>query len=451
MINDYIIDYSLVNEFDIEALKKGLCLPLFDEGLYRYVAFSSLSDDTILESDLMLVKKIDSSKEEILFYLSDFETRLNLYLLVKQCYINNEVNQIYMNRFVELLLGFALQKRSSDIHIETTKDGLVVRFRIDGKLKQFFKFDKRLYLMLSSVIKLKCALDITQKRKPLDGRFSLILDEKNIDFRISTMPTLCGESIVLRVLEAVNDKYSLTQLGFNQAQLTTIENTLFQSHGLVLITGPTGSGKTTTLYSMLKSMDAQSKKIVTIEDPIEYELKNIQQIAVNQELEVSFEVLLKNILRQDPDVIMIGEIRDKVSLQIALQASLTGHLVLSTLHTNDSIETLSRLFDLEAKHYIVAATLKTIIAQRLVLKKCDCIEGCSDCNYTKFNGRVSLSEIFSVNSDIASMINKQRSTKEIFDYVKANGFISIYEDAQNKIKKGITTKEEVYSVLGLKI
>ncbi len=449
MLNDYILDYNLMAQYDIQYLKDANILPLFDDKLYRYVGICSQSDESLLSAESLLIKKIYVTKEEILFYLSDFEIRLKLYGLAKECYSNQINSQESMNNFIRVLLEHALQKRSSDVHIETTKDALVIRFRIDGRLKQFFKFELKLYLMLSSVIKLKCNLDITQKRKPLDGRFSLILSEKNIDFRVSTMPTMCGESIVLRLLESIKDKQSLSQLGFSKEQLTTIDNTLRQNNGLVLVTGPTGSGKTTTLYGMLKSMDANSKKIVTIEDPIEYELKNIQQIAVNQDLDVSFELILKNILRQDPDVIMIGEIRDKVSLKIALQAALTGHLVLSTLHTNDSIETLSRLFDLEAKPFIVASTLKTIISQRLVMRKCVCETGCEMCNYTAFDGRVSLSEIFSVDSEISSMISKQSSSNEILEYIKSKGFVSIYDDAKNKIKENITVAEEVYRVLGV--
>lgn len=447
MLSDIVIDYDFIGTYDFDLLGECCVLPLVNDGVYKSFAICKESNMSFFDNEI-LVKRYDSSKEEIRFYLSELQWRQTLYKLYKNSLAAQEFNTNVLYSFIEGLLGFAIYKRSSDIHIETTKRAVSIRFRIDGKLKQFFLFDVKLYALLSSVLKLKASLDITEKRRPLDGRFSLELEGENVDFRLSSMPTIHGESIVLRVLKQEMNDSALGHLGFNLSELNKINRALNQANGLVLVTGPTGSGKTTTLYAMLKALDSKTKKIITIEDPIEYELKNIQQIAVNKELGLSFNSVLKNILRQDPDVIMIGEIRDKESLQLALQASLTGHLVLSTLHTNSSVETLGRLLDMQAQPYILASTLKTIIAQRLILKRCQCKDGCSMCNYTLYNGRTTIHEILEVNSKISSMISQQVSSNEINKYLKESDFISLSHIANKKIAQGITSKEEVFRVLG---
>lgn len=447
MLNSIFIDYNFLLTYDEEELKKCNVLPLSSDGMYKHFAICKESDLSFFDKEV-LVKRIDSTKEEILFYLGDLKRRKSIYQLYLLSLNSQEFNSNILYSFLEELLEFALYKRSSDIHIETTKKALSIRFRIDGNLKQFFLFDIKLYALLSSVLKLKASLDITEKRRPLDGRFCFELLSESVDFRFSSMPTIHGESIVLRVLKQEMNNSSLGHLGFNLSELNKINRSLKNSNGLVLVTGPTGSGKTTTLYAMLKALDSKTKKIITIEDPIEYELENIQQIAVNNELGLSFNAVLKNILRQDPDVIMIGEIRDKESLQIALQSSLTGHLVLSTLHTNSSVDTLGRLFDLEAQPYILASTLKTIIAQRLVLKSCECKEGCSLCNYTLYNGRTTIHEILEVNSTLSSMISQRTPAKEVLDTMKNLGFVSLFENANKKVAQGITTQEEIFRVLG---
>jgi general secretion pathway protein E len=260
------------------------------------------------------------------------------------------------------------------------------------------------------------------------------------------MPIITGESIVLRILDNGVNKKDLNNIGFDEKVLGKVKKSITKSNGLILVTGPTGSGKTTTLYSILNELNDNSKKIMTIEDPVEYQIKGIQQISINNEIGLKFNDVLKNILRQDPDIIMIGEIRDEESLSIAIQASLTGHLVLSTLHTNDSVSTISRLIDLNAKPYLVASTLKAVIAQRLVLKLC-CEDGCSKCNYTKFDGRVSLFEFLEFDENISSMVSKSFDKSEILKYALNNGFKTLNEDAKEKIEKRLTTLEEVNKVL----
>lgn len=447
-LKNHIIHYSLFSQYDIELLKQYLIVPIKSYEFYTLFAICNASQKEYLNS-FGVTKTLEVEKNEILFFLSDLTIRQNLYDLYEKTIFNEIHNQDHINEFIKALLHFAIVKKSSDIHFETSQDGFVIRFRIDGSMKTFFKFEKRLYSIVGSVIKLLCSLDITQKRKPLDGRFSLDIESKKVDFRVSTMPTLNGESIVLRVLEPFDEHKQLDSLGFNKEQLHLLKHAMIKTHGLILITGPTGSGKTTTLYSILKALNQEEKKIITVEDPVEYQLHDIQQIAVNHALGLTYTTILKNILRQDPDIIMIGEIRDKESLDIALQASMTGHLVLATLHTNNCIQTLNRLMDLDAKPYVIASTLKMIISQRLVLKTCSCEMGCDKCNYTLFNGRLSLCEVLNVDEDIESMISKKQSNQDILNAAYTKGFKSLLEDGKSKAHENLTTYEEVYKAVGL--
>jgi len=447
LLDDYVLDYSLLNSYDKNILENRLVLVLKKDSYFTKIAFSKESREyeSIFCND-EIIKKIEISKNEILFCLSDFEIRLKLFELSKIAI--NGAEDLEIDSFLDILISYSIEKNASDIHIETEENALIIRLRIDGVLKTFFSFDIKFHLILSSIIKLISKLDITQKREPQNGRFEKIINQNRVDFRVSTMPTIKGESIVLRVLDTCNTKKDLKELGFDKFNLKKINDSIKKSNGLILVTGPTGSGKTTTLYSILNELNDNSKKIITIEDPIEYQIKGIQQVAVNSDIGLKFSDVLKNILRQDPDVIMIGEIRDKESLSIAIQASLTGHLVFSTLHTNDSISTLNRLFDLNAKPYLIASTLRAVIAQRLVLKLCSyCKDGCINCNFTRFKGRLSIFEILQIDEKIASLIAKKESGKEILNIAKVNGFKTILEDADEKIKLNLTTLDEVYKVI----
>ena len=445
-LNEIIIDYDLIKKFDVSLLHEHGCIPVQQDEFYTYFYIHKTLDTHKLFN--VISKNTLCDYTQIAFFLNDLQWRMQLYELYKKAIDTNNDNQNSINHFLDLLLMFALEKRSSDIHFESAHEQFIIRFRIDGMLKVFFVFDHTLYPMLSSVIKLRCKLDMTQLRKPLNGRFSLLIHKKRVDFRVSTMPTILGESIVLRVLEDEFEYQNLPMLGLSDNQYDKVLEGIQQTQGLILVTGPTGSGKTTTLYSILHQLNMEEKKIITIEDPIEYQLEGIQQIAVNEAFGLSFSAILKDILRQDPDVIMVGEIRDTASLQIALQAALTGHLVLTTLHTNDAISSLFRLFDLQAKPYMVANTLKMIISQRLVLKCCSCIQGCSLCNYSGFNGRIAICEVLGVDDTIALMIAKQKRKEKIARHLKKMGFVSLQQDAKNKIKQALTTHEEVVKVLG---
>lgn len=446
LLDSFICDYTLIDNFNLDELKDNLILPIKKDQYFISVAVCSASKNVERFTDNLVIKEIQSFKNEILFCLDDFEKKLRIYQSYKNALTLNQEKSI--QSFFEKLLSYSINKKCSDIHIETLVDCLIIRLRIDGLLKTYFSFEKEFYFILSSYIKLISNMDITQKREPQNARFSKNINDKKIDFRVSTMPIITGESIVLRILDNGVNKKDLNSLGFDNEVLKKVKNSIIKSNGLILVTGPTGSGKTTTLYSILNELNDSSKKIITIEDPVEYQIKGIQQVSINNEIGLKFNDVLKNILRQDPDIIMIGEIRDEESLNIAIQASLTGHLVFSTLHTNDSVSTLSRLIDLNAKPYLIASTLKAVIAQRLVLKLCiHCTDGCSKCNYTKFDGRLSIFEFLEFDETISSMVSKRLDKNEILEYALNNGFKSLHDDAKEKIDKNLTTIEEVNKVL----
>ncbi|WP_419767278.1 GspE/PulE family protein [Arcobacter sp.] len=447
ILDNYRCDYELIKNYDVKSLRNNLVLPIKKDEYFITVIVCDESSDLELFDTNLVIKEIKSSKNEILFCLDDFEEKYDIFINYKNSIQENQEKSIHV--FFDFVLRYSLEKKCSDIHIETLSGCLIIRLRIDGILKTFFSFDLSFYLILSSYIKLISNMDITEKRKPQNARFEKqVLNKDKIDFRVSTMPTITGESIVLRILDNGTNKKELNNIGFDNLILEKVKRTIIKSNGLILVTGPTGSGKTTTLYSILNELNDNSKKIITIEDPVEYQIKGIQQVAINNAIGLSFNDVLKNILRQDPDIIMIGEIRDEESLSIAIQASLTGHLVFSTLHTNDSISTLSRLFDLNAKPYLVASTLRAVIAQRLVLKLClFCEDGCSKCNYTRFEGRLSLFEFLEFDENISSIVANDFDKNKIMHYVKSIGFKSLFDDAKEKIEKNLTTKDEVNKVL----
>lgn len=459
ILNDYIIDYDLVQKSNIKKLVDLKILPLKRFDFYTLIAVSDESNLSFLNTSYNTpIKTIKVNEKDILFYLNEFDKKFKIFELVKNSMKSN-INQNFINDFFKNLLEFAISKDASDIHFETCEDALVIKYRIDGILQQFFKFELDFYPIVSSVIKLFSKLDITQKRIPMNGRFSKTINGQKYDFRVSIMPTICGESIVIRILNKNSVKKSLDDLGLDLQTLKAIKEKTTYSQGMILVTGPTGSGKTTTLYSILKHLSKQSKKIITIEDPVEYKLSNVQQIAINNDIGLTFSHVLKNVLRQDPDVLMIGEIRDKESLAIAIQASLTGHLVLATLHTNDSISTINRLLDLEAEPFLVASTLKTIISQRLVLKLCEYCKvkvneedntydnfGCVKCNLTGYKNREVISELFITDEKISSMICKKTDINEIIAYCKTKGFRTLFENGMLKVKDGIVNIKEIYKV-----
>jgi len=454
---DIKIDYSLLENIDKSLLFKYGFLPIYYEELFLVVAISNENSDMekIIEIFNNPIKTIKVNKKELQFELEYLDLKKYLYELASKALKDNRnSSNSYIIEFLDKLLEFCIKNNVSDIHFECTEDSLLLRFRIDGVLNQFFRFDISLYPIISSIIKYFGNLDISQKRLPLNSRFTREVYGKKYDFRISTMPTIHGESIVLRILDNSNVKKKLKDIGFNKSTLNNIINRLKLKQGLILVTGPTGSGKTTSLYSMLNEIDLKKKKVITIEDPVEYKIDGIIQVNINHEIKLDYHLVLKNILRQDPDILMIGEIRDKESLQIAMQASLTGHLVIATLHTNGSIDTITRLHDLQAENYLIAATLKLVLSQRLLRVLCDKCkikqedkyikDGCKECRFTGYKNRIVVSEILDIDSKIASMISKNKNTIDIQNYLNSINFKTLKQSAYELVQEGKTTLSEYY-------
>jgi len=461
ILDEYCIDYSLSSALDKGFLLENKIVPLVNQELSVLIAASTKKYDK--EKFLIAFKKpskfIYLKEKEIEAELLHIEFKKRLYKFGQKALAQSNTNNenSYIISFIDELFSFCILNNASDIHFESANNSMLIRVRIDGELKQVFRFDSKLFPLISSIIKYFGNLDISQKRIPLNGRFSREIAKVTYDMRISTMPTIYGESIVLRILDNGNIQKDIQTIGFEKNTLTIIEKTIRLTQGLILVTGPTGSGKTTSLYSMLNSLNTKNKKIITIEDPVEYKLDGVMQININEEINLDYQVVLKNILRQDPDILLIGEIRDIKSLQIAIQASLTGHLVIATLHTNNAIETITRLIDLEAEPYLIASTLKMVLSQRLL--RVLCVEckikdtnsdtylscGCVKCNYTGYKGRKIVSEVLEIDENISKMISRKKHMDEIQEYAQKIGFQSLKENAIGLVTKGLTTFDELYS------
>ncbi|WP_353175022.1 GspE/PulE family protein [Delftia acidovorans] len=342
-------------------------------------------------------------------------------------------------RMLNALLTQAARDGASDIHIEPYERHSSVRFRVDGDLREVVQPNRALHAALISRLKIMADLDIAEKRLPQDGRISLRLGTRAIDVRVSTLPSAHGERAVLRLLDKSESKLSLEAVGMQGETLRRFTHMTAQPHGIVLVTGPTGSGKTTTLYAALSRMDASRNNIMTVEDPIEYELAGVGQTQVNAKIELTFAKALRAILRQDPDVIMIGEIRDFETAQIAIQASLTGHLVLATLHTNDASSAVTRLIDMGVEPFLLSSSLLGVLAQRLV-RKIDTTEP------SGYRGRTGIFEMLVVDDTIRAQIHRQASEAEIRDTALASGMRLMRDDGERLVREGITTPEEVLRV-----
>ncbi len=361
-------------------------------------------------------------------------------------------------RMINALLTQSLREGASDIHIEPFEQISVVRFRIDGNLRDVVRPRKAIHAALISRIKIMAQLDIAEKRLPQDGRITLRVGGKPVDVRVSTLPTGHGERAVLRLLDKEAGRLDLQHLGMNATTLQQFDQLIAQPHGIVLVTGPTGSGKTTTLYAALSRLNSPSSNILTVEDPIEYELAGIGQTQVNARIDMSFAKALRAILRQDPDIIMIGEIRDLETAQIAVQASLTGHLVLATLHTNDAAAAVTRLLDMGIEPFLLSSSLLGVAAQRLVRKLCthcrhfDGSEwqavGCEHCGHTGYHGRVGVYELLTTTETIRAQIHQHASEADIRTAAQANGMQTMREDGARWLAEGITTRAELLRVTG---
>jgi general secretion pathway protein E len=351
-------------------------------------------------------------------------------------------------RMLNALLTQAARDGASDIHIEPYERHSSVRFRVDGTLREVVQPNRALHAALISRLKIMADLDIAEKRLPQDGRISLRIGTRAVDVRVSTLPSAHGERAVLRLLDKSESKLSLEAVGMMGPTLDRFLNLIAQPHGIILVTGPTGSGKTTTLYAALSRLDATSSNIMTVEDPIEYELPGIGQTQVNAKIELDFAKALRAILRQDPDVIMIGEIRDYETAQIAIQASLTGHLVLATLHTNDAASAVTRLTDMGVEPFLLSSSLLGVLAQRLVRKLCShCAgRGCGECGQTGYQGRTGVFELMPADEKIRTLIHNRASEADIRDAALAAGMTLMRDDGDRLVREGITSREEVLRV-----
>jgi type IV pilus assembly protein PilB len=384
-------------------------------------------------------------------------------------------NKAPVIRFVDLLMSQAVKSRASDIHIEPQENSTVVRMRIDGVLRDMVPPAKKMQAAVIARIKIISHMDIAERRLPQDGRFKMKISGRAIDVRVSTIPTIYGEKVVMRILDATAVKHNLNELGLEPQYLEELKDMLSQPHGIVIVTGPTGSGKSTSLYSALNYLKDPTKNITTVEDPVEYRLAGINQIQVKPDIELDFAKCLRAILRQDPDIVLIGEIRDKETVEIAIKASLTGHLVLSTFHTNDAPSAISRLLYMGIERYLLASALNLVIAQRLVRRICEhCKEpvtlkeeiikrlqinpekardavfyhgrGCTACGGTGYLGRLPIFEFLVVDNDIKEGIIASHSEAQIRAASREKGYGGLLESGASKIMQGLTTAEEVLRV-----
>jgi type IV pilus assembly protein PilB len=373
-------------------------------------------------------------------------------------------------KLVSVIISEALKNRASDIHLEPFIDRVRVRYRIDGVLHEYFTLPKKIQNVLFTRLKIMSNLDITQRRIPQDGRFKVRVQQKEIDFRVSILPTSFGGKCVLRALDKSNLSIGLDRLGFLPGPLQSFRESIAKPYGMILLTGPTGCGKSTTLYSILNQLNTTDKNIVTIEDPVEYQVERITQIPVKTEIGLTFARGLRSLLRQSPDIIMVGEIRDGETADIAIKASLTGELVLSTLHTNDAASAITRLRDMGVEPFLIASSLILVAAQRLCRQICpDCKEpyevpasvlekigikpvkgakfyhgkGCAKCNHTGYRGRIGTLEVLTVDDKIKEMIIKGASSSQIKEYARSRGMKTLRENGLEKFIQGKTTLEEV--------
>jgi general secretion pathway protein E/type IV pilus assembly protein PilB len=481
------INFENLSKYPFNLLESAQAIPFKEDSEYIYIATSDPLNYEALEAlerfiatkPIALKLTLEDDVKRIFQRLDIINRTRAIASEVKREIhtegMKNESEESAIMRLIALSIKDAILRNGSDLHIEPTPDGMSIRVRVDGVLHETFVFDLEIYYALASRIKILGNLDISEKRKAQDGRFSYEIEGRKYDFRLSTTPTLYGESIVMRILDQQKILLKLEDLGFVDENLETFSNAIHSPYGIVLITGPTGSGKTTTLYAALNEIKSIQNKVLTIEDPIEYQLPLVQQVQVNEKVGFTFNAALKSFLRQDPDVIMVGEIRDTETLDAAAQASLTGHLVFSTLHTNSASAAISRMAQMGLQNYLIADSLLAIVAQRLVRKIClsckhevkphkhllakieshispDTIfykgKGCSKCDMSGYSGRIMISEILVISEEISKMIAIGATNHEIASYAQANdGFQPMLLDGLKKATQGIITLDEVLRVV----
>jgi type IV pilus assembly protein PilB len=486
-LEDYVIDASLTKLIPENVANKYKAVPLFKIMDSLTVAMLDPKDIEALDNIRRIAKV--SNVEPVLVSARSINQVLDAYYgqgnsvseivqsienkksLAQNGNLTEIAEEAPIIKLVNILIADAVKDRVSDIHIEPEAEVLRVRFRIDGILHEVHALPKKLSNAVISRIKILSDIDIAENRRPQDGKIRVKLENKDLDIRVSTFPTVHGENLVMRILDRSSILLGLKDLGFTEGNLKIFSKMISQPNGIILVTGPTGSGKTTTLYSALSTISTMEKNIITIEDPVEYELALIRQTQVNPKADITFANGLRSILRQDPDVIMVGEIRDKETAEVAIQASLTGHLVFSTLHTNDAPSSLTRLLDMGLEPFLISSSLILIVAQRLVRKICPkCKEdyapslaalkdlglagstkffrgkGCDNCKNSGFLGRIGIFEVLALPEDIRQMIEERKSADLIKKKAIELGMKSLREDGLDKVKAGLTTIEEILRV-----
>lgn len=493
---DYSIDAEALAQLPKNIAYKCGVIPVFRIGNVLTVAMTDPGDvsviDTLRRTTKLQIEPVISSQDEIKSALVDHYGQSDvldasidemIQKIQDEQPVNKEEEQHIAERLkqiaedapviklVNLIIGQAIKDGASDIHIEPEEDQLRVRYRIDGVLHEVFSPPKNLQAAITSRIKILAELDIAESRTPQDGRFQAAFEDKTVDLRVSSLPTVYGENIVMRLLDKNSLMLNLDDLGLGDEMFKRLNAILASSYGIILVTGPTGSGKTTTLYSCLNQMNTLDQNIITVEDPVEYRLKLIRQSQVNPKAGMTFASGLRAILRQDPDIIMVGEIRDSETAKIAVEAALTGHLVLSTLHTNDAPGAVTRLVEMGVEPFLVASATVGIIAQRLVRKICPKCkrsftplpeflrelgfnpekrnwlfykgDGCNNCKNTGYKGRVGIYEVMTINEDIRALCLKQASSDALKKAALKSGMRTLRQDGFLKALKGITSIEEV--------
>lgn len=480
----YPFDPKLFNVVPKEFAKRNLLVPLKVEGDKLFIAMTDPMDFITID-DLRLttgfqIEPAIASRDDILKTIAKYYDEESYdELLGELPDVSSEQkeelndNDAPIVRLVNQILSSAVSLKASDVHFDPQEGQILVRYRIDGTLRTERTLPKMMQQMVTARIKILANLDITESRIPQDGRIKTNVDFRPIDLRVSSLPTVYGEKIVMRILDLGNNLTDITKLGFSELNMKRFMREIEKPNGIVLISGPTGSGKSSTLYAALSKLNDEAVNIITVEDPVEYQLQGINQIQVNTNVGLTFAAGLRSILRQDPDIVMVGEIRDKETADISIRASLTGHLVLSTIHTNDSIASVTRLMDMGVEPFLVTASLNAVVAQRLVRKVCrDCRElqqptsreleifrkrglkidaiargrGCSQCNMTGYRGRMAIHEVLVVDEAIKEVINRGGSAAEIRKIAIKNNTIFLIDDGLMKVQEKLTTTEEILRV-----
>lgn len=486
-LSRYEIEPELIKLVPKELAKRGLLIPVRREKNRLFIAMNDPMDFFAIEEVRMAtgyhVETSITSKEELLKAITKYYDLQESMAAAMEDYSASALEQSQVEvdesedsavvQLVNHIISNGVAQRASDIHFDPQETGVIVRYRIDGVLLNERTLPKKMQSVVIARIKIMGQLNITEYRIPQDGRIKATFNFKPIDIRLSTLPTVYGEKIVMRILDLSNAANDIAKLGFSAKNERLFLDMIHRPNGIVLITGPTGSGKSSTLYAGLKELNSNEVNIITVEDPVEYRLEGINQIQVRDEVGMTFAAGLRSILRQDPDIIMVGEIRDLETAQIAIRASLTGHLVLSTLHTNSAVESISRLQDMGIESFLITSSLIGIVSQRLVRRICrDCAamgtptgeerlflekfqqfqgtvmrgRGCPVCNFTGYYGRIAIQEVIPVNRDVKDLILLKSANRIIVDQLRQMGYTSLLDDGVAKVFQGLTTVAEIMKV-----